>query len=107
MSETQEAPRRLRAADVIDNLQATIAALTERRTSGSPQVGAELTRNAKKETQIAVKVTANMDADLDELRAHAAAVLDIAMGEYKRATMNYPSASGYPTEDGAPKDAGE
>lgn len=54
MSE-REAPRRLRAADVIHAQQATIERLTTRRSTEGASV--ELTRNAKGDVQISVKVT--------------------------------------------------
>lgn len=97
---TPEKPRRLRAADVIEDLRATIRNLTERHTGGSPQVAADFTRNAKGETQISFKLTANMEADLTAVEEHARAVLDVALRQYERATMRYPRSTGTPTEDG-------
>ena len=67
--EPREPARRIRAADVIDNLQDTINRLTERHTHAAPAIAVDFTRNAKQETQIGVKVTVNMEADLDALPA--------------------------------------
>lgn len=100
--EPREQPRRLRALDVIDQLQATIERLTERRTSSSPSVAVDFTRNAKGDTQTSVKVTANMDCDLTALPAFLDGVYAEAQRVYERATMRYPTASGKPTNDPPP-----
>ena len=55
MTTDREPPRRLRAADVIDAQQATIERLTTRRSTEGATV--ELSRNAKGDVQIAIKVT--------------------------------------------------
>lgn len=51
----REPPKRLRASDVIDAQQSTIERLTTRRSTEGASV--ELTRNAKGDVQISVKVT--------------------------------------------------
>lgn len=81
-------PKRLRAADVIEAQQATIEALTTRSSRGD--VAVELTRNAKGDTQVAVKVSAPHDIDRDELVAHAQHVLDVAADIYDAACQQYP-----------------
>ena len=55
MTDGREPPRRLRAADVIGAQQATIERLTTRRSTEGATV--ELSRNAKGDVQLAVKVT--------------------------------------------------
>lgn len=86
----REAPKRLRAADVIAELENIIRALTERHTSSAPQAAVDLTRNAKGETQIGVKLTANMDGDLAAFKRHAAEVLALAIRTYDEAAKRYP-----------------
>lgn len=104
MPETaQQAPRRLRATDVIETLEGTIQRLTERHTASAPQVAVDFTRNAKGETQIGVKVTANMDADREALAGFLAAVYDEAETVYERATRRYPTSTGTVTNDAPPK----
>ncbi len=102
-SPDREPPRRIRAADVIADLQATIARLTERHTHAAPAVAVDFTRNAKGETQIGVKVTVNMEADLSALPAFFDAVYGHAAATYERATMRYPTSEGTVTNDAPPK----
>lgn len=102
-TEERPAPRRLRAADVIDSQAETIRALTERRTSGIPNVSCDFTRNAKGETQIKVEVDANLEANMDDVRAHALSVVDVAIAAYERAAMRFPTAEGTVTNDDPPK----
>lgn len=85
-------PRRLRAADVIDQLQHTIDQLTTR--SGEPYVTVEHTLNAKGDTQTSVKVSAPMGHDLEALRDYASAVEVIALDTYSAAVGRYPRANG-------------
>jgi hypothetical protein len=93
MASRRPAVRRLNAVDVIEGLQATIRNLTERHTASSPQVAIDLTRNAKGDTQIGVKVTANMDADARRLKAHAAAVAVVAVERYEALSKKYKAVS--------------
>lgn len=76
----REAPKRLRAADVIDNLQRTIEALTTRTTE--PWVTVEITDAAKGEVRVETKVSAPMGCDLEGLRKHAAAVSALATAQH-------------------------
>jgi hypothetical protein len=86
-----ETPRRLRAADVIDNLNATIERLTTRRESAVPSApSVELSRNAKGETQIAVKASGET---VEEAQAAAVAT-------YNALCAAYPTASGFVRNDG-------
>ena len=80
MPDDREPPRRLRAADVIDAQQATIERLTTRRSSEGASV--ELTRNAKGDVQISVKIT---DDDADEAHRQAVAIFDALDKLYPRA----------------------
>jgi hypothetical protein len=68
---SEPTPRRLRAADVIDQQQATIAALLER--GGGENSSVTLTRNAKGQTQIEVTVRTDRDAIATADLAHAKA----------------------------------
>ena len=95
----REAPKRLRAADVIDNLQATIAQLTTR-SPGRADVAVEFTRNAKGETQIATKIGAPQGTDADELAALAAGVLAVAQTTYEAACAKYPTGTGHVRNEG-------
>ena len=79
MSDDREPPRRLRAADVIDAQQATIERLTTRRSTEGASV--ELTRNAKGDVQISVKIT---DDDADEAHRQAVAIFDALDKLYPR-----------------------
>jgi hypothetical protein len=101
--EPRPEPRRLRAVDVIDQLQATIQRLTERHTPASPSAAVDFTRNAKGETQIGVKVTVNMDADREALAAFLLDVYNQAQAIYERATMRYPTSTGTVTNDPPPR----
>lgn len=90
MSE-QEAPRRLRAQDVIDAQAKTIEQLLTR-SPGEPYVTVEHTLNAKGDTQTSIKVSAPMGCDLGELETHAADVESVAAHVYDQATGRYPRA---------------
>jgi hypothetical protein len=89
---TTEAPRRHTLTDAYNDAQATIERLTTR--NASTTATAELTRNAKGETQVAVKATG---ATIRE--AEAAAV-----DSYDRLCARYPTGSGFVRNDG---DAGK
>ena len=80
MSDDREPPRRLRAADVIAAQQATIERLTTRRSTEGATV--ELSRNAKGDVQIAVKVT---DDDAIVARDLAQQIFDELDTSYPRA----------------------
>jgi len=89
---TPEAPRRLRAADVIDaQHEVLLAALTR---SGEPYVTVEHTLNAKGDTQTSVKVSAPMGHDLTELEAYAYGVEMVAHAIYDAATQRHPRTNG-------------
>ena len=77
---TDDAPKRLRAVDVIENQQATIERLTTRRATEGASV--ELSRNAKGDVQFSVKVT---DDDPDAAHAAAVAIFDALEEKYPRA----------------------
>jgi hypothetical protein len=98
---TPEPPRRLRAADVIDNLQSTIEALTVR-PPRQCDVEVTFTRNAKGETQTSVKVAAPHGTDPNELTALAGQVYATASATYETATRRYPTLAGTPTNDPPP-----
>lgn len=89
---TDEAPRRLRAQDVIDNLQRTIELLTTR--SGEPYVTVEHTLNAKGDTQTSVKVSAPASANMADLEVLCANVERAAADVYDEATARYPRTNG-------------
>lgn len=97
----RNAAHRLTASEFIDQQAETIRALTERHTSGPPQVVVNFTRNAKSETQVDVKVTANVDTDHRALSAHADTTFRLAVGLYERALRLYPA--GEPAEAPADK----
>jgi len=74
----REAPRRLRAADVIETLETALHNVTNRPTA-EPSASVEITRNAKGEPQFTVKVYATLsstEADVQAVtgRAYAQAV---------------------------------
>lgn len=92
-----EPPRRLRAQDVIDNLQHTIESLTTR--SSEPYVSVEFTRNAKGETQISTKVSAPGGTDLKALRVLSSDVQRVARETYNASTQSYPTVGGLVRND--------
>lgn len=99
MSDTErEAPKRLRAADVIDNLQRTIEALTTRTTE--PSASIQFSRNAKGETQIETKLYVPGGTDRDALAALVADALLTAKEAYEDACAAYPTASGFVRNEG-------
>ena len=97
-STTPEAPKRLRAADVIQRYSETIEALVSRSTRGD--VAVEFTRNAKGATQIAIKVAAPAGVARDELDALAADVYEVATKLYEDACAKFPTDSGYARNEG-------
>ena len=97
----REAPKRLRAADVIATLEDTLRAVTTRRDS-EPYVTVDLTRNAKGETQMSTKVSAPFGFDIDTLRAYAADVQAVAVETHERSLRRFPTSSGTVTNDGPP-----
>jgi hypothetical protein len=100
MSEHTEAPRRLRAADVIETLEGALsAALT--RSSGEPYVSVEFTRNAKGDTQISVKTSAPGGTTQEQLEALSGVVYAESAATYNAACAKYPTAS--PAANGAEK----
>ena len=94
----QPPPKRLRAADVIEQQAATIEALTSRPARGD--VSVNFSRNAKGATQIDVKVAtvAGMTrADLDALAADA---FEVATKLYEDACAKYPTDTGHVRNEG-------
>jgi hypothetical protein len=87
-----ESPRRHTLTDAYNDAQATIERLLTR--SASTTATAELTRNAKGETQVAVKATG---ATITEAEAEA-------MAAYDRLCSRYPTGTGFVRNDG---DAGK
>jgi hypothetical protein len=85
----QEAPRRLRAQDVIDAQARTIEQLLTR-SPGEPYVTVEHTLNAKGDTQTSVKVSAPASANMAELEVLCANVERAAADVYDEATARYP-----------------
>jgi hypothetical protein len=95
---TPEPPRRLRAADVIDTLEAALqASLTHTRV---PDVTVEFTRNAKGETQIKTQVSAPAGTAAAELEALAADAMSTAKTTYEAACAAYPAGTGFPRNEG-------
>jgi hypothetical protein len=92
MTDEATAPRRLRAADVIDTQQRIIEQLTQR--SSEPYVTVEHTLNAKGDTQTSVKVSAPMGHDVDALHLYAREVEKVAADIYVTATLRYPRTNG-------------
>lgn len=90
---TPEAPRRLRAQDVIDAQQAIIEQLLTR-SPGEPTVTVEHTLNAKGDTQTSVKVSAPMGCDMGALENFSSEVETIAAQTYQDATARYPRTNG-------------
>lgn len=88
MSDTNgETPRRLRTADLIrwmDNQ-------TQRQPS-EPSASVELSRNAKGETQMTVKVYATAHADPKDVEKATGAAYDQAVQAYEAARAAYPFA---------------
>lgn len=91
MSTPTEAPRRLRAADVIATLEEALANVTTR--SAEPYVSVEFTRNAKGETQINVKTSAPGGTTQEQLEALSGVVYAEAAATYNAACQKYPKAS--------------
>lgn len=92
----REAPKRLRAADVIATQQETIERLTARRDASLPSApSVELSRNAKGETQISVKASGESVEDAERA----------AQAAYDRLCTRYAAASGFVRNDG--KDGGK
>lgn len=90
---TPEAPRRLRAQDVIDAQAKTIEQLLTR-SPGEPYVTVEHTLNAKGDTQTSVKVSAPLGYDETALNNHAAIVESVAALTYAEAISRYPRTNG-------------
>jgi hypothetical protein len=88
-----EAPRRLRAGDVIADLQALLE-LALSRSPGEPYVTVEHTLNAKGDTQTSTKVSAPLGHDITALTRHAKDVEALAFLVYEKATGRYPRTNG-------------
>lgn len=77
----REAPKRLRAADVIETLQAALhEALTRR--EAEPWVTVEVADAAKGEVRVETKVSAPLGCDMQWLKEHARRVTAIAVAEH-------------------------
>jgi hypothetical protein len=100
-TERTEAPKRLRAADVIETLENTLRNVTTRRDS-EPYVTVDLTRNAKGETQASTKVSAPFGCDLEALAEYAETVRLIAVTTHEATLRRFPTAAGKVTNDGEP-----
>jgi hypothetical protein len=85
----REAPKRLRAADVIDQLQHTIDQLTTR-TSTEPSASVEITRNAAGNAQFSVKTYAPASADEEAVKGAMERAYNIAVDAYDAANAQYP-----------------
>lgn len=81
MQTDREAPKRLRAADVIDQLQHTIDQLTTR-TATEPSASVEITRNAAGNAQFTVKTYAPASADEDAVKAAMERAYNVAVDAY-------------------------
>jgi hypothetical protein len=88
-TETREAPKRLRAADVIDQLQHTIDQLTTR-TASEPSASVEITRNAAGNAQFVVKVYAPSSADEAEVKMATERAYNQATDAYDALCQEYP-----------------
>jgi hypothetical protein len=98
-----ESPRRHTLTDAYNDAQAVIERLTARRAS-QPSVSVELTRNAKGETQIGVKVSTEGETDEQALADLVALTYREAYEVYDLAAARYPNGSGFVRNDG---DAGK
>lgn len=96
----REAPRRLRAADVIDTLENTIRNVTARR-DAEPYATVEFTRNAKGDTQVSVKVSAAAGHDAKALSDLTHAVYAEAKATYDDACRSYPAPEPAPPKSAA------
>lgn len=83
-----DAPKRLRASDVIDGYKHVIDQLTQR--TSEPYVSVEFTRNAKGETQISTKVSAPGGITQESLNDLAALVFEQARDTYADAQEAHP-----------------
>lgn len=90
MPETErEAPKRLRAADVIEAQQHVIDQLTTR-TATEPSASVEITRNAKGEPQFSVKVYASANAPTEDVERATANAYDQAVQAFDALTAKLP-----------------
>lgn len=89
MPRSRTQPHRFSASDAIATLQEALRNVTDRHTTGAPQVAVELTRNAKWDVQVSVKVTANTEATPAQLKKHAREVLAVAIETYDAAAKKY------------------
>lgn len=101
MNDEREAPKRLRAADVIETLEGALSAALTRR-DAEAYVTVDLTRNAKGETQASTKIAAPFGHDLQALEAYAAEVQRIAVATHERTLRRFPTSGGTVTNDGPP-----
>jgi len=92
MSDTatdREAPKRLRAADVIETLETALHNVTNRPTA-EPSASVEITRNAKGEVQHAVKVYAPASADSEAVQRATAMAYDQATAAFDALNTLHP-----------------
>lgn len=93
----RNAPRRLRAADVIDTLETALVNVTNRPT-GEPSASVELSRNAKGDVQYSVKVYATAHAAPDDVAAATAKAYDEATQAFDALATLYPFTPPAPKE---------
>lgn len=82
---TNEGPRRLRAADLLD----IIERLTTR-TATEPSATIEVTQNAKGDAQFSVKVYAGSNADAAAVEAATSRAYDQAVQAFEALRAKYP-----------------
>ena len=93
----REAPRRLRAADVIETLETALHNVTNRPT-GEPSASVEITRNAKGDAQFTVKVYATAHADPADVRAATERAYDEATQAFNALAVTFPYTPAPPKE---------
>lgn len=84
-----EAPKRLRAADVIETLETALHNVTNRPAS-EPSASVEITRNAKGEPQFTVKVYASKSATSEEVHFVTGRAYDEAVQAFDALATKFP-----------------
>lgn len=103
-STATDTPRRLTLADAYRDTQAALtAALT--RTATEPSASVELTRNAKGDVQLSVKVYASANAEPDDVQRATAHAYEQATFAFEALRVEYPFTP--PEPKGDAKKAGE
>lgn len=85
VTEERDAPKRLRAADVIETLESALQSALTRR-DAEPWVTVEVTDAAKGEVRVETKVSAPLAVDRGELEAHAQEIVRIAVEAHEANT---------------------